>query len=266
MNEAFYISHLFIYPIKGLPGITLKASFVTTRGLEYDRRWMLIDEQNQFISQRAFPNLCLFKIEMVEEGFLVTYNANSTLVPFEIIDGEKVQVKIWDDEVAAFSAHESINDFFSQQLKIKCSLVFMPNESNRWIDKNFVKEDVPVSFADGYPVLLIGQESLNFLNSKLDETIEMDRFRPNIVFEGGLAHEEDLMVNFSIADVHFKGVKPCGRCQVPGINQQTGIISKEPTRTLASYRNFNSKINFGQNIIVLKEGKICVNDKIILKN
>jgi hypothetical protein len=77
---------------------------------------------------------------------------------------------------------------------------------------------------------------------------------------------EDTLKKFTIADVDFKGIKPCARCQVPGINQQTGIVSKEPTRTLASYRNFDHKINFGQNIIVMNEGEIRVGDKIILDN
>jgi uncharacterized protein YcbX len=104
------------------------------------------------------------------------------------------------------------------------------------------------------------------LNSKLDEPIEMNRFRPNIVFEGGNAHIEDVMKKFSIAEVVFQGVKACARCQVPTINQQTASISKEPTKTMASYRKFGNKINFGQNVIVMHEGTIRVSDKIVLEN
>ncbi len=266
MASDFTITHLFIYPIKGLAGVAMNESFVTSRGLQHDRRWMLIDENNQFISQRTFPNLCLFKVKIEDQGFTVSYNSGSIRVPLEIKHGKDVRVKVWEDEVDALLADNVINDFFIHQLQIKCSLVYMPDASYRVVDKNFVKEERPVSFADGYPVLLIGQESLNLLNSKLEEPIEMNRFRPNIVFEGGKAHMEDGMKIFRIAEVEFQGVKPCARCQVPTINQHTALMSKEPTRTLASYRNFDHKINFGQNVIVLNEGKIRVSDKIVLEN
>jgi hypothetical protein len=227
---------------------------------------MLIDEHNQFISQRTFPNLCLFKVEIKEHGFSVTYDAKDILIPFELEQGRTVQVKIWDDKVEALLADSLINDFFSKQLQIKCSLVFMPDNSYRLVDKNFSNDDTHVSFADGYPILVIGQESLNLLNSKLVDPIEMNRFRPNIVFEGGNAHSEDLMKKFRIAEVDFLGVKPCARCQVPTINQHTGLMSKEPSRTLASYRNFDHKVNFGQNVIVMNEGIIRLSDKIVLEN
>jgi uncharacterized protein YcbX len=266
MASNFTVTHLLIYPIKGLSGVAVNESFVTSRGLQYDRRWMLIDENNQFISQRTFPNLCLFKVEIKDQGFSVTFNSNSVFVPLEIKQGQTVLVKIWDDQVEAILADNLINDFFSEHLQIKCSLVYMPDSSNRRVDESFVKQHNTVSFADGYPVLLIGQESLNLLNSKLNEPIEMNRFRPNIVFEGGTAHIEDLMIKFRIAEVEFQGIKPCARCQVPTIDQQTAIISKEPTKTLASYRKFGNKINFGQNIIVMHEGTIRVSDKIVLEN
>ena len=265
MASNFTVTHLLIYPIKGLSGVAVNESFVTSRGLQYDRRWMLIDDNNQFISQRTFSHLCLFKVEIKDQGFNVSYDSNSVFVPLEIKHGQTVVVKIWDDQVEAILADNLINDFFSEQLQIKCSLVYMPDFSYRWVDKNFVKKEKPVSFADGYPVLLIGQESLNLLNSKLNEPIEMNRFRPNIVFEGGTAHIEDLMIKFRIAEVEFQGIKPCARCQVPTINQHTALMSKEPSRTLASYRNFDHKINFGQNVIVLNEGKIRVSDKIVLE-
>jgi len=265
MLPVYSISHLYIYPIKGLSGVSLKESYVTTRGLKHDRRWMLIDENNQFISQRSFPNLCLFKIKLDEASFVISYHANKISVPLEINNGKNIAVKIWNDEVDALLADDFINEFFSEQLRINCRLVFMPANTFRAVDENFVSKQTPVSFADGYPILLIGQESLNLLNTKLDEPVAMDRFRPNIVFNGGEAHAEDLMEKFNISYVELQGVKCCARCQVPGINQQTGIASKEPTRTLSTYRNFDHKINFGQNVIVLNEGLISVNDKIILK-
>lgn len=266
MNAGFNITALFIYPVKGLSGIALDKSFATSRGLKYDRRWMLVDEQHQFISQRNFTNLCLFKVEINRHGFIVTYNNKSIIIPFEINEGQKVKARIWEDEVDALKANDEINDFFCHHLQCKCSLVFMPESSLRQVDKNFVMHDQLVSFADGYPALMIGEESLNLLNSKLETPVEMNRFRPNIVFKGGIAHQEDLMIEFKIGDVVLKGVKACARCQVPGIEQTSGIVSKEPLKTLATYRNFNHKINFGQNVIILNEGYLAVGNEIILKN
>ena len=262
----FQISQLFIYPVKGIGGIALDSSFVTSRGLKYDRRWMLIDESNQFISQRTFPELCLFKVEMHEQGFLIAYKNNSIDIPFEISEGELIQVQIWDDQVFAIVADDNLNTFFSKQLNYPCRLVYMPESTHRLVDSNYVKHNTSVSFADGYPVLIIGQASLNLLNEKLDEPIEMNRFRPNIVFTGGTAHVEDLWCELTVGTTIMQGVKPCGRCQVTTINQQTGVIAKEPLKTLATYRNFNNKINFGQNTIVLKEGKISLNDQILIVN
>lgn len=262
MKSDFYITHLYVYPIKGLSGLTLKTAEVTERGLKYDRRWMLVDEHHKFISQRTFPELCFFKITMDENGFIVHYKNERLAIPFEWHEGFKIKVEIWDDKVDAIEASAEMNAFFSDILKIKCKIVYMPDSSKRWVDKFYVESEYPVSFADGYPILLIGQESLHQLNKKLEEPISINRFRPNIVFSGGEAHIEDSWSKIGINNVELKGVKPCGRCTVITINQESAETSKEPLKTLATYRNFNNKINFGQNIIVLKEGKIGVGDLI----
>jgi len=265
MTQDYFISQLNIYPIKGLGGIAVSESLVAERGFKFDRRYMLIDENNQFISQRSFSILCLFKMQFCDDGFMVSFKNEFILLPFNIQQGQSIQVKIWEDEVTALVANENINKFFRKHLSLQCKLVYMPDASQRLVDKNFVSADNNVSFADGYPVLIIGQQSLNLLNAKLDESIEMNRFRPNIVFEGGVPHEEDGWYNFNINGVKFNGVKPCARCQVPTINQLTAEQSKEPLKTLATYRNFNHKINFGQNIIVLNTGKISIGDKILFE-
>jgi uncharacterized protein YcbX len=264
MHQHLTISELFIYPIKGMSGIALSKSEVTQLGLKYDRRYMIVDEHNQFISQRNFSLLCLFKIEIDEQGFVVSYQGNTIVIPFFINEGESIKVKIWDDEVNAIIASTNINQFLCKHLSINCKLVYMPNSAQRWVDKNVVPEDHIVSFADAYPILLIGKKSLHLLNEKLAEPIEMNRFRPNITFLGGEAHEEDQWINFSVNNVKFKGVKACARCVVTTINQQTGLSSKEPLKTLATYRSFKQKINFGQNVIVLNKGEIAVGDEIIL--
>jgi uncharacterized protein YcbX len=142
----------------------------------------------------------------------------------------------------------------------------MPDDAMRRVDQNYVKHEQRVSFADGYPILIIGQSALDFLNSKLPSPVEMNRFRPNIVFIGGKAHHEDDWKSFKIGEINFKGIKPCARCQVPTIHQSTAIKTKEPIKTLASYRNFNNKINFGLNVISQEVGLIKVGDEIIIES
>lgn len=260
----YQVSQLFIYPVKALAGVAIQKSFVTLRGLKHDRRWMLVDSTNQFITQRNYPQLCLFQIVLHENHFEVQYNNQSIEIPYEIDAGDIAAVQVWNDTVNTIVAASYINDFFSHHLNTACRLVFMPHSTLRMIDQNYVNEAHAVSFADGYPILLIGQESLRMINQKLTEPIDINRFRPNIVFMGGNAHEEDHWRDFSIESVRMKGVKPCGRCMVVNIDQLSGIVGQEPLSTLSTYRKFNQKINFGQNVIALSEGQIAVGNKIII--
>lgn len=265
MAYHFQVKALHIYPIKGMGGISLNHAVLTSRGFKYDRRWMLVDEHNQFISQRSFPNLCLFNVEIIEHGFLISYQKEKVTIPFELSHGPNVTVSVWEDKVLALLAENHINQFFSKQLSHPCKLVFMPDNAKRRVNQNYVKDKQWVSFADGYPILIIGQASMDLLNTKLKESIDVNRFRPNILFNGGEAHEEDDWKNFTIAGLSFKGIKPCARCQVPTINQSTSIKTKEPIKTLSTYRSFNNKINFGLNVISQEIGLINVGDEIIIE-
>ena len=110
--------------------------------------------------------------------------------------------------------------------------------------------------------LLISQASLNDLNSRLSEAVPMNRFRPNLVINGTTPFEEDTWSEIKIGEVHFKVAKPCARCILTTVNQDTGTKGTEPLRTLAQYRSVNNKILFGQNLIALNEGKVCVNDSV----
>ena len=141
----------------------------------------------------------------------------------------------------------------------------MPNETKRNIDDRFSVNNEITSFSDGFPILIIGQESLNDLNNKLAIKIEINRFRPNIVFSGGNAFDEDNFLDFSINNIQFKGVKLCSRCIMITINQATGISSAEPLKTLATYRTVNNNVMFGKNVIALQtNGFVQVNDELKL--
>lgn len=258
------ISQLWIYPIKSLGGIQLSEAVVSDRGFQYDRRWMLVDETSKFLSQREYPNLALLQV-VLKQNSLQVFSKNKPQWQIEIPFLEKsnyLQVQIWDETCYAWQYPDTINDFFSDYLHQKVRLVYMPESSKRQVESNYAKNREITSFSDGYPFLLIGQSSLDDLNSKLSVPISMNRFRPNIVFSGADAFEEDTWHSFKIAGVEFFCAKPCARCIVTTISQETAEQSKEPLKTLSTYRKVGNKILFGQNLLHKGEGIIRVKDKI----
>jgi len=262
------LTQINIYPIKSLAGIGLTIANAYEKGLEYDRRWMLIDEDNKFMTQRLLPELVLFKTQIIENNIVVFHKyspENILKIPLNILNGNSFEVKIWGDIVTVIHYNLEADNWFKKILNIKCKLVFLPEKNTRFVDVNFAQNNEMVSLADGYPFLIIGENSLNNLNQKLNDKILMNRFRPNFVFSGGEPFCEDDWVNFSIGTAIFASVKPCARCVVTTINQENGIKEKEPLKTLATYRMINNKVNFGQNVLLKKLGTVAVGDEIILK-
>lgn len=256
------VSELYIYPIKSLAGIKISRAEVTDRGFKYDRRWMLIDENNRFLSQREIAVMALLKVEIEDSGLKVTFNNTSLKVPFLIENKNIINVKIWDDECPAQLVNEQSDKWFTNVLGINCRLVYMPDESLRVTDPRYAPDGSVTSFADAYPFLLISQASLDDLNSRLDVALPIDRFRPNIVISGGLPYQEDLMNELNISGIIFLGAKLCARCNIPTIDQQTAKAGKEPSKTMARYRLKNNKIYFGQNLIHSGSGFIAVGDEV----
>jgi uncharacterized protein len=257
------VSELFIYPIKSLGGISLSSALVTDRGFQYDRRWMLVDSDNQFMTQREFAEMALLKVQIEENGLKVTnkQKGDSIAIPFET-NGETITVQVWSDRVKGIVVDKKLNAWFSDMLSTSCQLVYMHDQTQRRVDGRYAIHKEITSFSDGYPFLIIGQSSLDDLNNRLDEKLPVNRFRPNIVFTGGSPYEEDTLAHFTINDIHFYGVKLCSRCVITTINQDTIKKSKEPLRTLSKYRMKNNKIYFGQNLLHHGEGSIAVGDKL----
>lgn len=262
MDGKRYLSQLFIYPIKSLPGIRLQNAEVLQKGLKYDRRWMLVDSNGKFITLRKQRRLLRFGIKATAMGYDISSSFSKATIqlPFEY-EGDKVNVEIWDDTVLAIEGKQGWSDWFSEALREAVSLVYLPEESSRPIKEKWQVNGESVSFADGYPYLIIGQESLDRLNQKLAEPVGIERFRPNLVFKGGEANEEFLWKDFMIGDVKFKGLKPCERCVVTTIDTNTGEAGLEPLKTLAA-RKIDNKVVFGQHAVSLQEGTIKVGDSI----
>jgi uncharacterized protein len=266
-DGGMQVSQLYIYPVKSLGGIAKETVEITDTGFKYDRKWMLADENNLFISQRTCPQMALLQTAETENGIKVFHNQNSEhaiTIPFKNEDDEKINVVIFEDTCDAIEVGKEQNEWFSDMLQTNCKLVYMPDNTRRLVDKRYADNNEITSFTDGYPILMIGQRSLDDLNEKLKEQLPMDRFRPNLVFTGGHACIEDEMASFEINKINFRGVKPCSRCIMTTINQLTGEKAKEPLKTLATYRMKNNKIYFGQNVLHQQTGSISIGDGVTI--
>lgn len=264
-----YLSEINVYPVKSLSGISLNESKIQRRGLEFDRRWLLVDENNKFLTQREFPKMATVKTEITPDGLQVSGDGSSLKIAFEPTGGETKTVKIWSNRCKAKVYENVINEWFSEVLETNCKLVMMPEETRRKVNYFYaVQPDDHVSFADAYPFLLIGENSLADLNSRLEESLPMNRFRPNLVVADSEGFAEDGWKKIKIGETIFHIVKPCARCVMTTIEQTTGEKDgKEPLKTLASFRipkrSIKKKILFGQNLIAEKAGAVLrVGDKV----
>jgi uncharacterized protein len=254
------ITQLFIYPIKSLGGISLKESEVTLCGLNYDRRWMLVDADGKFLTQRTDAGMALFTTAFTNKGISVTFEQDTIVIPFNVETQNVLQVQIWDNQTTAIEVSETMSSWFSKNLNLHCKLVYLPDNALVQVDMRYAENGDVTSLSDGYPSLFVSEQSLTNLNEKLETPIGFDRFRPNVVFEGNYPHHEDDLTDFKINGIPFKGAKKCARCVVTTINQTNGTAGKEPLKTLSTYRTQNNKIYFGMNVLHKGTGKIQVGD------
>lgn len=270
------ISQINIYPIKSLKGISLESSLVEERGLQYDRRWMLIDSGGMFMTQREFPRMAVVEVGIGDDLYVTAEGFGTLELPLLPETGKRLDVTIWQSICEAELYQPAANEWFSDVLGTACQLVYMPDDTRRNVSELFNRGDDVVSFADGYPLLVIGEKSLADLNSRLDEPVPMNRFRPNIVVSGSPAFAEDNWRKIRVGDANFRATKPCARCLITTVDQSSGKSGgKEPLRTLASYRmakdimpnrlgSFGlneTAVLFGQNLIAENVGTtICVGD------
>lgn len=269
MQDDFTIQDIFIYPIKSLGGISLTEAKVEERGFQFDRRWMLVDQNGVFLTQRTHHKMALLQVELGESGLIVfdkRYPEDQLQISYELESNQKIEVEIWDDRVVAQLVDPAFDNWFSEKMGLMCHLVKMPQTTQRKVSPKYAVNAESVSFADGMPYLILGQASLDDLNSRLETPVPMNRFRPNIVFSGGLPFEEDSWKVIKIGSVEFQVVKPCARCVLTTIDQDTGLQGKEPLKTLAGYRTVSNKVYFAQNMVALQAGTIRIGDRIILKD
>ncbi len=261
--SSLRISEINVYPVKSLGGISLTYAKVLAKGLENDRRWMLVDDQNVFLTQRIHSRMALFRTAFVEAGVRVSFDGENVTIPFGLGVGE-LKAAIWDDQVSVQEVDQKLSDWFSSKLGFRCKLVVFPESYARPIDARYKIGDDHVSLADGYPLLVVTQGSLDDLNSRLKTPVPMNRFRPSVVVTGASPFEEDTWKRFSMGGLHFAGVKPCKRCVLTTVNQDDATRGAEPLATLAKFRSKDNGVYFGQNVIPLGLGSISIGDSVII--
>lgn len=253
-----------MYPIKACAGIALEQAEVVERGLAGDRRYMLVDRDGTFVTQRELPRLCLVRTAFERDELVVSASgAGSLSLPQQLAEGERVPFRVWSSEGSALR-HPEASRWFSELMNDELSLVYMPDDERRAVNPARARAGDLVSFADGYPLLLLSEESLADLNARLFEPLDMRRFRPNLVISGAEPYAEDDMSSLRIGAVSFRGVKRCERCSVTTVDPDTGERGKEPLRALSHYRQRDGKVWFGMNLIHDHGGQLALGDDVVV--
>lgn len=258
------VAALFIHPIKSCAAIPVGEARVTARGLEHDRRWMVVDADGQFLTQRTLPEMALVRVA-IHDGRLVVSREGLPRLPLPFVhdDGERVEVVVWDDRVRAV-VHEEGSAWFSRALGLPVRLVCMPDDVRRPVDADYARAGDVVSFADAFPLLVVNEASLAALGGGGDAR----RFRPNLVVAGAAAWAEDDWRALAVGapggpTLTLRTPKPCARCTIPGIDPDTAVATKEPLRTLARLRTRDHRVLFGLNAIPDGDGLLRVGDPVV---
>ncbi len=266
------VTQLFIYPVKSLRGFAVPAADVDALGFVGDRRFLVVDTNNQFLTQRTLPRMALIETALTARDLVLRApHGGSCAVPRRATaPAELLPVRVWKSEgLLAEDCGVEVAAWLSDFLRHPCKLVRIGEKFVRPLVKpgKALPGEV-VNFADGYPFMMLSEASLADLNARLDEPLPVNRFRPSFVVDGCDAFAEDTWKRLRIGTVQFRTAGPCARCPITTTNQLTAERGKEPLRTLAMYRRDTedpTDVNFGQNLIhETKSGTVRVGDALAL--
>lgn len=247
---------LHVYPVKSFKGVQLEKSQLSNLGLSLDRNWMLVDENHKFMTQREFPKMALFVPQIGSHELTIGFGDEKVSVPFEDA-GDEVHTKVWGQEITGKEVTGEISQWIGDRLGTKVKLIHFSTLRNV---ENGNGAQVP--FTDSGPFHLISEGSLVDLNTRMDSSVSMQRFRPNIVISGAEAFQEDSWKEIKIGENRFKILEQNARCQLTNVNPETGDVDKNVLKVLSSYRNQNNKINFGVHLCLIDGTEICVDDEV----
>ncbi len=256
------LSQVNVYPVKSVAGISLSTAWVEKQGLMFDRRFMLALADGSMVTARKYPDMVNIKSTLTPDGLIFTVKGKPSLtIRYSEFKMQEAPATVWNDNFIAYTTTDEADDWFSNIMGQRVELLFTGQQSNR-VREKFGHN---VSFADGYPLLIISQGSLDELNRRSPEQHSMDQFRTNLVVSGTEPFAEDSWKRIRIGEVEFEALKPCERCIMTTVDIEKGQYrpTKEPLRTLSQFRaNERGGVFFGQNLVAKNEGMIRAGDKV----
>lgn len=256
------LTEISIYPIKSIQGNQVNNAYVERQGIVNDRRFLIADLDGKMVTARKHPNLVRVTSQIIDSTFLLSYRGQDELIlDKDTFNLNSTPATVWNDTFNAYTTSSLANQWFSDIVGKPVQLLYLGDVSNRWREKLATE----VSFADGYPLLIISQASLEELNQRSPQQHKMAQFRPNLVVSGSEPFIEDSWKKIKIGEVVFELRKPCQRCILTTVDSDNGQFdsNKEPLNTLLKFRaDENGEVYFGQNMVALNEGMINVDDEI----
>ncbi|MGG7667302.1 MULTISPECIES: YcbX family protein [Yersinia] len=257
------LSKLYIHPVKSMRGLQLSHAQVGSSGLAFDRVFMITEPDGTFITARNNPKMVTFTPALLVDGlFLTAPDGESASIRFNDFSPTAAPTEVWGNHFTALIAPAEINDWLSGYFQREVQLRWLGPELTRRVKR---QPEIPLSFADGYPYLLINEASFAELQQRCPGSIKIEQFRPNLVVTGASAFAEDSWQVIRVGDVIFDLVKPCSRCILTTVSVERGKKhpTAEPLTTLQKFRTAdNGDVDFGQNMIARNSGIIRVGDNI----
>jgi len=254
---------LFVYPIKSCGGIAVESAEVDAFGIRNDRRWMVVDAEGRFLTQRTVPLLATIRAGISDGVISLRAAGRETLAVTAVPETAATErVTVWRDTVEALPIGADAHQWLTSALGRRARLVWMPESTVRAAKRDPAGSSPRISFADAYSFLLASRESLDALNARLARPLPMNRFRPNIVVEGVRPFAEDGWKVVRIGDIELDAAGPCARCATTTTDQETGARGLEPLQTLATFRRKGNEVLFGQNANHRGTGTIRRGDRV----
>lgn len=259
-----YVSQLLNYPVKSCKGNQLSEMEIDSFGPKWDRRWMLVDGDGRFVTQQQIAEMG--QIGVIVSSDIIRFDYHSEHMELSLIEAQGYKderlVTVWQDQVKGNRIDHPVNDWISDKLGKKVQLVYMPQETIRQVDLEYAQFGDRVGFADGFPFLILSEASVQFLSEKVGYSLNVRRFRPNIVISGCEAFTEDTWQQIQIGEIVFDLVKPCSRCVIPTIDLNTSQKQPEVMQAMLAYRKQGNKVMMGQNALHRGVGSIRVGEEV----
>ena len=257
------LAAIHVYPVKSCGGVSVPAWKLDALGLEHDRRWMLVDSGGAAVTQRDHPALSRARTAIDGDRLRVSAPGLPVLeLPLVPAGGDRLDLTLWEWNGSGVAASPEGDSWFSDLLGKGVRLLYCPPDEGQEVNPRYAPVPARAGFSDGFPLLLVGQGSLDELNRRLPAPVPMNRFRPNLVVSGIAPFAEDGWKGFQVGSVGMSVVKGCDRCTFTTIDQETGQKGAEPLRTLATFRKWDGKVWFGQNVVHRSGGEIRVGERV----